>query len=196
MSKNTHSSLYDTQGLRLYLTADEREAFLKAAMDSDRPTRTFCRTLHITGMRISEALALTPKRIDFSSRVVVVGTLKKRRTGVYRSIPVPEDYLDAMDMVHGLKEKKGGRTKPLWPWSRMTAYRKVVSVMLYAGIEEGPHCSPKGLRHAYGVHAVLNNVPLNTLKKWMGHATIETTAIYAEVVGEEEREMAARMWSK
>ncbi len=58
MSKNTHSSLYDTHGLRLYLTADEREAFLKAAMDADRPTRTFCRTLHITGMRISEALAL------------------------------------------------------------------------------------------------------------------------------------------
>ena len=99
MSKIALGSLYDTQGLRLYLTGDEREAFLEAAIEE-------------------------------------------------------------------------------------------------AGIEEGPHRSPKGLGHAYGVHAVLNNVPLNMLKKWMGHVKIETTAIYAEVVGQKERDIAARMWAK
>ena len=56
MSKTTPVSLYDKKGLRLYLTADEREAFLEAAMDANRQTRTFCRTLHTTGVRISEAL--------------------------------------------------------------------------------------------------------------------------------------------
>ena len=55
--------------------------------------------------------------------------------------------------------------------------------------------SPKGLRHAYGVHAVLSGVPLPLVQKWLGHADISTTAIYTDVLGPEEREIAARMWS-
>ena len=58
MAKTTHDSLYDEKGPRLYLTPDEREAFLLAAKKSDRQTRTFCQTLHSTGCRISEALCL------------------------------------------------------------------------------------------------------------------------------------------
>jgi hypothetical protein len=32
------------------------------------------------------------------------------------------------------------------------------------------------------------------LSKWMGHADIKTTAIYANALGEEQRAIAARMW--
>ncbi|MEE8585673.1 MAG: hypothetical protein V3T83_12570 [Acidobacteriota bacterium] len=40
----------------------------------------------------------------------------------------------------------------------------------------------------------MKGVPLHMLRKWMGHAKIETTAIYADAIGEEQRELAARMW--
>lgn len=63
-----------------------------------------------------------------------------------------------------------------------------------AGISEGPHASPKGLRHGYGVAAITAGVPLNMLSKWMGHSKIETTAIYANALGEEQRRIAERMW--
>lgn len=63
-----------------------------------------------------------------------------------------------------------------------------------AGIIEGPHRSPKGLRHGYGVHAISSGVPLNMLSKWMGHASLEVTAIYADALGAEEQGIAARMW--
>ncbi len=54
---------------------------------------------------------------------------------------------------------------------------------------------PKALRHAFGVHGVAESeVPLNMIRKWLGHARIETTAIYADAVGREERTIAARMW--
>jgi integrase len=33
------------------------------------------------------------------------------------------------------------------------------------------------------------------LRKWMGHSSIETTAIYANAVGKEEMEIAGRMWA-
>ncbi len=32
------------------------------------------------------------------------------------------------------------------------------------------------------------------LCKWMGHASTEMTAIYANAVGDEEQSIAARMW--
>lgn len=190
--------LFDAQGKRLYLTADERRAFTAAAAKAERPVRTFCAVLHDTGCRISEALALTPERIDLSGRAVVFGTLKKRRQGVYRAVPVPPSFLDQLDLVHGVQEAqkrgKGHTDRLLWPWARNTAWRHVKAVMEAAGIPDGPHRAPKGLRHGYGVHAIGSGVPLNMLSKWMGHATLEVTAIYANALGAEEQGIAARMW--
>ena len=36
--------------------------------------------------------------------VVVFESLKKRRKGVYRAVPVPPELLDALDLVHGIRE--------------------------------------------------------------------------------------------
>lgn len=192
--------LYDREGHRLYLTAEERLAFLEAARRAERTVRTFCTVLHDTGARISEALALTPDRVDFSGKALVFETLKKRRRGVYRAVPVPEGTLDTLDMVHGLRHRQRGQGgagagSVIWGWSRMTAWRRVMVVMEAAGIEDGPHKCPKGLRHGYGVHAISSGVPLNMLSKWMGHASLEVTSIYANALGEEQHNIAARMWA-
>jgi len=70
-----------------------------------------------------------------------------------------------------------------------------MEIIKAAGIPEGPHASPKGLRHGFGVHDIVKGVPLSTLQKWLGHAQLTTTALYANAVGQEERDIAARMWS-
>jgi len=192
--------LYDTLGRRLYLTPGEREAFLRTALGHDRSVRTFCSLLYYTGCRISEALHLTPRRVDFADQVIIVESLKKRRKGVYRAIPVPPSLLDTLDMVHGLTEiqRRGRRhelDQPLWSWSRTTAWRRVVAVMQQADITAGPHRVPRGLRHGYAINALTKGVPLNMLSKWMGHSIMEITAIYANAVGAEQQAIAARMWS-
>ena len=87
------AQLFDDQGRRLYMTAEERAAFLDAAARAPRQVRTFCGLLHYTGCRLSEGLAVTPRRIDLAAQAVVIQTLKKRRSGVYRAVPVPEGYL-------------------------------------------------------------------------------------------------------
>ena len=81
--------LFDAEGRRLYFTEEERRAFLRAAAQASREVRPFCGSLHATGCRISEALALTAERVALSGRVVVFESLKKRRRGVYRAVPVP-----------------------------------------------------------------------------------------------------------
>ena len=188
--------LYDAHGRRKYLTADERAQFLAAAEQAPRETRTFCLTLCYTGCRISEALALTVDRVDLDAGVVVFESLKKRRTGLYRAVPVPPAVLDALDLVHDLKARQRrpqARKTHLWPWGRATAWRRVAGVMRDARIE-GPQATPKGLRHGFGVQAVAKGIPLNMLQKWLGHAQLSTTAIYADAVGAEEQEIASRMW--
>lgn len=187
-------SLYDLNGNRLYLTKSERTAFMAAAAKAPRDVRSFCEVLHFAGCRISEALALTPKQIDFENKALVFETLKKRRDGVFRAVPVPDSLLDTLNLVHGLRENQKRRDQFLWPWSRTTAWRKIKAVMNDAGIEAGAHASPKGLRHGYGVAGISAGVPLNMLSKWMGHSKIETTAIYANALGEEQHQIAEKMW--
>jgi site-specific recombinase XerD len=75
----------------------------------------------------------------------------------------------------------------------MTGWRAVHTVMAAAGLD-GPQASPKGLRHGFGVTAVSAGIPLNLVQKWLGHAQLSTTAIYADAVREEEQSVASRMW--
>jgi site-specific recombinase XerD len=103
-------------------------------------------------------------------------------------------------MVHGLKDKKrrtaAAQAKPpplLWNFGRTTAWKKVIAVMKAAGVK-GPQATPKGLRHGFAVAAIQAGIPLNLLQRWLGHAQLTTTAIYANAVGPEERNIAARMW--
>jgi integrase/recombinase XerD len=193
----TGMGLHAADGARKYLTAGERDAFLREAERAERTVRTLCMTLAYAGCRLSEALALTADRVDLAAGVLVFESLKKRRPGIYRTVPVPPSLLDALDLVHGIRERQArrgkGRGERLWPWSRMTGWRAVHAVMAAARLD-GPHASPKGLRHGFGVAAVSAGIPLNLVQKWLGHAQLTTTAIYANAVSAEEQDIARRMW--
>ena len=191
-SSPTGMRLYNTTGHRLYLTSSEREAFRKAAEQAPREVRTYCHTLLYTGCRPSEALALTADRVDFQAQALTFESKKKRRPGLYRAVPVPAAFLDALDLVHGIRDRK--TRHGLWRWSLKTAYTRVIDVMARAGIT-GPQASPKGLRHGFGVACIDKGIPLNLVQRWLGHAQLATTAIYADAVGEEERGIAARLWA-
>lgn len=182
--------LYDRSGQRKYLTPSERQDFLRAAANAPAHVRTFCETLAHTGCRISEALALTAARVDIGAGVVVFESLKKRRKGIYRAVPVPPGFLKTLEDLHDLGALGDGR---LWNWSRTTGWRRVIDVMQVAGIT-GLRATPKGLRHGFGVKAVTSEVPLNMTQKWLGHARLSTTAIYTNATGAEEKRIAERMW--
>ena len=112
---------------------------------------------------------------------------------------IPFFLAQDLDRVHSISAMPAS-TRPLWmhggaPLKRHMGYRWIKSVMQEAGIE-GAQAMPKGLRHAYGIHALRSGVPLNMVSRWLGHARLETTAIYAEAMGTEELEFADRMWTK
>ena len=187
------ASLYTPGGKRKYLTRPERARFIAAANASTRPAlRTLCLTLAYTGCRISEALALRRSAVEIDSGFIAFRSLKKRSgVVIIREVPVPPDLLNAIADVHGQLED----TERLWPWSRSRAWQLIGMVMTAADIAPGIHATPKGLRHGFGLHAIRSGVPLHLVQKWLGHASLTTTAIYLQAVGAEEREFAERMWA-
>lgn len=192
--------LYDAEGNRLYLTRQEREDFLKCAQQNGRrpEVQTFAETLAYTGCRISEALELVPNRIQASENKIVLRSLKKRRSDVYREVPVPEDVIKTLDLVHQVvkhqNSKRLSNLVPLWKWTRQHSYEIIKNLMIDAGIPEGKHRTPKGLRHAFGVNAIAKGVPITLLQKWLGHSDLNTTGIYANAIGKEESDLAMKMW--
>jgi integrase/recombinase XerD len=185
-------SLYTSAGQRKYLTPAERGRFLEAAHACPRADlRTLCLTLAYTGCRISEALALTAGLIERDAGFIAIRSLKKRTHAViFREVPVPLELFGVLDKVHHLED----RSAKLWSLSRCRAWHLVKGIMCEAGITAGPHATPRGLRHSFGLHAIRSGVPLNLVQRWLGHASMHTTAIYLQAIGNEEREIAARMW--
>jgi integrase/recombinase XerD len=120
-------------------------------------------------------------------------TLKRRKRGVFRVMPLPPKLLTMLRRVHNLDAAGGDPKQRLWRWGRTTAWKRVKAVMRKGNIPERL-AMPKSARHAFGVDAVQNCVSLNVVQRWMGHARIEITAIYANAVGKEEQALARRTW--
>jgi integrase len=190
------TSLFGPNGGRKYLNAAERQRFVQSARNASPEVRLFCFVLRWSGCRISEVLALTAAAIDIESGVANIETLKRRRRGIVRQVPLPSDLLSELDDVFGLRPRQRDpdlATRRLWRWSRTTAWRRVKEIMLAAGIVGTP-AMPKGLRHGFGVNAFEASVPPHLVQRWLGHASLRTTAIYGDVLGPEERAFAERMW--
>ncbi len=181
----------DSKGNRKYLNEKERSRFFRKALELEDPARcAFALLLFFTGCRISEGLSLTGDRVDQSDGCVVLRTLKQRKDNAFRSVPVPNELI-----MNLLKSSLDGGNGQLWNLSRTSAYRLIKGVMISAKIE-GAQASPKGLRHGFAIACIEKDVPLPTVQKWLGHSRIETTAIYLEIVGKEERKFAKRLWPR
>lgn len=182
------AGLFNLHGQRKYVCKAERTRFRHAANHADKPTRLLALLLLYTGCRISEALATTPLHLDTDTQCIVFRTLKRRRT-VYRAVPIPAWLL--ADLITFAAPLAPG--DHLWPWCRQTAWRHISALMHSASVN-GPMACPRGLRHGFGIRAAGKAVTPSLVQKWMGHSSLDTTAIYLDAVGIEERQLARRMW--
>lgn len=183
-------SVFDSVGQRKYLNRIEIKLVLERAAGHSTEVHAFCRLLAETGCRLTEALSTTCFRIDNAGPSIVFECLKKRRKGVFRRVPISPGLAALLQEL--------GRNSPesrIWSWSRTTAWRHVSGLLAEARII-GPQACPKGFRHGFAVSAIGADAPLNLVQRWLGHANIETTSIYALAVGPEEREIVERMWAR
>lgn len=185
-------TLYSTSGARKYLTEIERQRVLAATEAFPDDEKLFVQTLCWSGARISELLAITVSNLYASCDVLALTTLKRRRH-VVREIPLPPALAAQLVNYVACRFDSNKFDSRLWPWSRTTAWRLVKRAMVLGDVSSKV-AMPKGLRHAFGVGTLARGVPINLVQRWLGHASLKTTAIYADAVGEEERRWAQRYW--
>ena len=131
-----------------------------------------------TGLRQGEVLNLLRRDVDVDEQVVRVEDGKSR--AARRVIPMIPGLASKMDAWMSLTP--GGLDDPLFP--DVTKSRLKVA---WREIRERADLLDKrfhDLRHTYGVAMVKAGIPLPEIQRYMGHANITTTMIYAQYAPE------------
>ena len=198
MTPTTDASLVDHRGTEVPQRRGAHPLSRRGARAPQTPgpdARPNARTDRLPGER--GALAIRACDVDLAAAELPDRDAQAPAEPHWRAVPVPEDLIHALELVHRLRSAqasaRGAKRRALWPITRQSANRQVGALMRSAGIE-GPQACPRGLRHSFGVAAVEAGVPLPTIAAMLGHASLNTTAIYTTAVGAQARELVARMW--
>jgi integrase/recombinase XerD len=160
--------------LPVVLSQEEVARFL-AAVDNlkHRVVLTVC---YATGLRISEAVRLTPAVIDSERMVIRVEQGKGRKD---RYVMLPPRLLDIL-RDYWKRTRPGGwlfpGQSPDRPISPLTINQACREARDRCGI--GKPVSPHSLRHAFAVHLLEAGTDLRTIQLLLGHRDLSTTTKY------------------
>ena len=164
-----------------WLSADEVRGLLSVVADSR--AKLLFQVEWRAGLRVSEALNLQVRDVNLTgsrpSLRVVYG-----KGGWSREVPV-HDELGVVLEVYLSMIKDGPIFQNI---SRPTAHRRLKDA--FAKARELMLVGPKRrlsnhvLRHSAARHWLANGVPINVVSAWLGHAHLETTMIYLEVLSD------------
>ena len=165
---------HQAKKLPVVLSKEEVARFLGAVDNlKHRMVLTVC---YATGLRISEAVHLTPAAIDSQRMVIRVEQGKGRKD---RYVMLPPKLLDMLrnywDRTRPGKWLFPGRW-PGEPISPLSINRTCREVSQKCGL--GKPVGPHSLRHAFAVHLLEAGTDLRTIQLLLGHRNLSTTAKY------------------
>jgi len=166
-----------------YLTADEVQHILASVSNKARD-HLLISMLWQTGARVSELLNVRVKDVDFYARTIQLHTLKRRTKIATRTLPLQDGLKGDIGAYIAMKGLKSNDM--LFPIVRQTAYFIVNRAVVGAGYEKD-RAHPHVFRHSFAVHCILAGVPIVVLQQWLGHASIQNTLIYLQVLGRDTR---------
>ncbi len=178
--------------------AADRSRFVEASRRMPARIRLFCLTLRWSGARISEVLALTPPRSISRAALRAFRLSCGGSGGSSGKYPCRRTCFGSLIGCSGCGSRSGIRSSRRCASGAGAARRRgATSNPSWRGPGiAGTPAMPKGLRHGFAVNALQSDVPPHLVQRWLGHASLRTTAIYGDVVGPEERLFAARMWTR
>jgi len=146
--------------------------------------RALLELIYATGLRVSEAAALTLKEIHWD-----LGILRTRgKGGRERIVPITETALRALRSYLDRERPRriGASATEVVFLSRSgkPLGREVINALLKraarrAGI--AGRVSPHTLRHSFATHLLAGGADLRLVQELLGHAKIETTEIYTHI---------------
>lgn len=141
--------------------------------------RAILMLLYGCGLRLSEALALTPRRMK-ADPLVITG-----KGGKTRIVPVlvqaraaVDDYLTSVPFALAPDQPmfRGARGGPLNPRIVQHLLERLRGAL---GLPDT--ATPHALRHSFASHLLGNGADLRVIQELLGHASLSTTQIYTDV---------------
>ncbi|HAU29221.1 MAG TPA: recombinase XerC [Rhodospirillaceae bacterium] len=140
--------------------------------------------LYGCGLRLSEALSLTPAQFHGQETVTITGKGRKQR--MVPLLPIVRqtvsDYVAACP--HALSEHtpmfvgvRGGPLNPAVAERQMRDLRHLMGLPATA--------TPHALRHSFATHLLAGGADLRVIQELLGHASLSTTQRYTEVEAEQ-----------
>ena len=134
------------------------------------------------GPRVSELIQLKPSDIDFSTSVVRLITLKRRRAAE-RAVPVKPQLLG--ELARHIASQRIADAQRVFPITRFRVDQIVRAAVRAAGITDG-RAHAHTFRHSLGVH-LIQRLPITAVKEILGHASVEATLVYTRLVAQDVR---------
>ncbi|MGI9402737.1 MAG: tyrosine recombinase XerC [Rhizobiaceae bacterium] len=138
--------------------------------------------LYGCGLRIGEALALTPAQFEAARDGTLRITGKGSKT---RLVPVLPVVTDAVSTYVTLCPYQLDPEKPMFRGARGGIVHRAIiekSISRLRGALGLPDtATPHALRHSFATHLLASGGDLRTIQELLGHASLSTTQIYTEV---------------
>ena len=165
-----------------YLTLDEVK--LLANTPCDRPMLKSASLFScMTGLRISDILALDWKEIEPASEGGYCMRIRTEKTETETTLPISDEALELCG-----ERKKGKVFKGL---QRSMTQQPLKAWVLSAGITKSIsfHC----FRHTFATLQIALGTDIYTVSKMLTHRNVSTTQIYADLVSSKKRESANKI---
>lgn len=136
--------------------------------------------LYGAGLRVGEAMALTPAILPMGNTLPIIG--KGRKTRMVVLLPVVRDAivgyvgLCPWPLAKDQPLFRGARGGPLSPHVLRGTLRKARVVL---GLPES--ATPHALRHSFATHLLARGADLRAIQELLGHASLASTQIYTSV---------------
>lgn len=146
--------------------------------------------LYSTGVRVSECCAVRIDRIDWERKTVLIEHGKGDVTRTTYLNPEAEvslrAYLDSRtdDSPYVFARSRGKSDKPL---DAKTIQETISRIVVRSGRSFSVRITPHVFRHTIATVLLRNGMPVEQVQRFLGHANINTTMIYAEVRDEDVR---------
>ena len=154
---------------------------------AERRDKAFFQLVYACGLRISEAINIKLKDIEFTEGTLrVIGKGNKERQVYLKPnlLQALKEYIAESNPRTYLFPGRGG-DRPITCRNMEDRFRKYVRT---AGLPE--RVTPHTLRHSIAVHYLINGAPITFVQRLLGHASLATTGIYTQLANDVTKRIA------
>ena len=172
-----------SSGTVSYITVEEVKAMIQAVASKKRHQKRdamFIKLLYMTGLRVSEAISITPRKlvsVNGGWAVDIIGKRKKRGL-----VAIPEHLVNELRAYAYEKELK--LDDKIFPVTRSQAFRIIQQAGEQAGINKKVY--PHLLRHTAAVERLKRTGNPKALQYHLGHSSPVMTMRYLNTLQQEE----------